>query len=411
MVVPVVGVRAVGEAHGQHVAIAVRRHLLAAEPEPVRPGATHVGHPHDVVDLARHQAAGGGGDVQVGTVPHDAAGVHAQRSEHEHPVLVEHRHHQQHVPVAQAGQVDEGDPDAALVLGVPAHGQHVLAADVLGVGGVGRGGDALRPPARVAAVLPVEGEAPVDGAAEPPAAEQEGAPGLAVEVGQHPVDADRAAEQGVEGGDLADVLVGPAQVHAERAARPSRAQPSVVPVQPAQRSSSAPRSCATDGSSPAAVRRRRRPRAGGSSRAARSSRGRRPRRRWCARYERSSASGSRSRTGSPREAPIAAGLVLRVARRDARRRRPAPVEHDAVRWLAADELEDVDWLDPDRPFLPEIASRIALVEVGRQARRETPWVNTSDPIRSVRCRCEAWPPGLEPRNQLGVGGADLGSNP
>ena len=30
---------------------------------------------------------------------------------------------------------------------------------------------------------------------------------------------------------------------------------------------------------------------------------------------------------------------------------PRPHEHDAVRWLGADELEDVDWLDPDRPFL------------------------------------------------------------
>jgi len=31
---------------------------------------------------------------------------------------------------------------------------------------------------------------------------------------------------------------------------------------------------------------------------------------------------------------------------------PVPHEHDQVRWLSADELDDVDWLDPDRPFLP-----------------------------------------------------------
>ncbi|CAI9409572.1 Putative 8-oxo-dGTP diphosphatase 2 [Nocardioides sp. T2.26MG-1] len=30
---------------------------------------------------------------------------------------------------------------------------------------------------------------------------------------------------------------------------------------------------------------------------------------------------------------------------------PQPHEHDAVRWLGADELDEVDWLDPDRPFL------------------------------------------------------------
>lgn len=34
---------------------------------------------------------------------------------------------------------------------------------------------------------------------------------------------------------------------------------------------------------------------------------------------------------------------------------PTPLEHDAVRWLRPDELEDVDWLESDRPFLPEIA--------------------------------------------------------
>lgn len=33
---------------------------------------------------------------------------------------------------------------------------------------------------------------------------------------------------------------------------------------------------------------------------------------------------------------------------------PEPTEHDEVRWLSAAELDDVDWLDPDRPFLPEL---------------------------------------------------------
>ena len=27
-----------------------------------------------------------------------------------------------------------------------------------------------------------------------------------------------------------------------------------------------------------------------------------------------------------------------------------------MRWLAADELDDVDWLEPDRPFLAELAA-------------------------------------------------------
>ena len=33
---------------------------------------------------------------------------------------------------------------------------------------------------------------------------------------------------------------------------------------------------------------------------------------------------------------------------------PRPVEHDRVRWLGADELDDVDWLEADRPFLAEL---------------------------------------------------------
>jgi 8-oxo-dGTP diphosphatase len=31
-----------------------------------------------------------------------------------------------------------------------------------------------------------------------------------------------------------------------------------------------------------------------------------------------------------------------------------PHEHDAVRWLQPDELDDVAWLPADRPFLPEL---------------------------------------------------------
>ena len=37
---------------------------------------------------------------------------------------------------------------------------------------------------------------------------------------------------------------------------------------------------------------------------------------------------------------------------------PDPVEHDLVRWLAAGELGDVDWLEPDRPFLAELGDTL-----------------------------------------------------
>jgi 8-oxo-dGTP diphosphatase len=35
---------------------------------------------------------------------------------------------------------------------------------------------------------------------------------------------------------------------------------------------------------------------------------------------------------------------------------PHPHEHDQVRWLARDELDDVDWLEGDRPFLAEVSA-------------------------------------------------------
>jgi 8-oxo-dGTP diphosphatase len=33
---------------------------------------------------------------------------------------------------------------------------------------------------------------------------------------------------------------------------------------------------------------------------------------------------------------------------------PYPTEHDRLRWLGAEQLDDVDWLEPDRPFLPAL---------------------------------------------------------
>ena len=58
-------------------------------------------------------------------------------------------------------------------------------------------------------------------------------------------------------------------------------------------------------------------------------------------------------------APIRPGLVLAVALARLVDGEPEPVEHDRVRWLRADELHDVDWLEPDRPFLPELGRVLA----------------------------------------------------
>jgi mutator protein MutT len=53
--------------------------------------------------------------------------------------------------------------------------------------------------------------------------------------------------------------------------------------------------------------------------------------------------------------PIGTGHVLTVALVRLVAGEPRPGEHDRLRWLAADELDDVDWLEPDRPFLAELA--------------------------------------------------------
>ncbi|HEY3013494.1 MAG TPA: NUDIX domain-containing protein [Nocardioides sp.] len=65
---------------------------------------------------------------------------------------------------------------------------------------------------------------------------------------------------------------------------------------------------------------------------------------------------------------------------------PTPTEHDAVRWLAPEELGDVDWLDSDRPFLAELRDRLldgdplpggsvgGAARIGETVRRPTgPW--------------------------------------
>ena len=56
----------------------------------------------------------------------------------------------------------------------------------------------------------------------------------------------------------------------------------------------------------------------------------------------------------PERAAIGDRHVLRVALARLVDGEPDPHEHDAVRWLSPDELDDVDWLDADRPFLTSL---------------------------------------------------------
>ncbi len=79
-------------------------------------------------------------------------------------------------------------------------------------------------------------------------------------------------------------------------------------------------------------------------------------------------------------------LELRVAVCSVLAGEPAGTEHDALRWLGPEELDDVDWLEPDRPFLPALRERLldgerlpggnvgGAVRIGTTVRRPTgPW--------------------------------------
>jgi 8-oxo-dGTP diphosphatase len=57
-------------------------------------------------------------------------------------------------------------------------------------------------------------------------------------------------------------------------------------------------------------------------------------------------------------APVGPGLELAVALVDLVAGDPVPTEHDRVRWLSAAELSSVDWLEPDRPFLPQVRASL-----------------------------------------------------
>ncbi len=68
-----------------------------------------------------------------------------------------------------------------------------------------------------------------------------------------------------------------------------------------------------------------------------------------------------ARSGVSTRADGAGELVLRVATARLDDGDPVPTEHDAVRWLGPAELEDVAWVEADRPFLAPLR---ALLEDG-----------------------------------------------
>ncbi|AHH94292.1 NUDIX domain-containing protein [Kutzneria viridogrisea] len=59
--------------------------------------------------------------------------------------------------------------------------------------------------------------------------------------------------------------------------------------------------------------------------------------------------------------PLANGMVLRVytASLDDPASEPAAVEHRAVRWVAASELDELPWLDADLALLPDLRALLS----------------------------------------------------
>ncbi len=86
------------------------------------------------------------------------------------------------------------------------------------------------------------------------------------------------------------------------------------------------------------------------------------------------------------EHPVSETLALRVLLAELVDGEPTPHEHDALRWLGPEELDDVAWLPPDEPFLAELGELLldghrleggnvgGAVRIGRTVRRATgPW--------------------------------------
>ncbi len=84
--------------------------------------------------------------------------------------------------------------------------------------------------------------------------------------------------------------------------------------------------------------------------------------------------------------PVKPGYSMTVKVARLRSGEPVPHEHDAVRWLGPEELGDVEWLNADRPFLPELRERLldghllpggnvgGALRIGSTVRRATgPW--------------------------------------
>jgi 8-oxo-dGTP diphosphatase len=92
----------------------------------------------------------------------------------------------------------------------------------------------------------------------------------------------------------------------------------------------------------------------------------------------------------PGRAPIKPGYELSVHLAVLTAGEPMPQEHDALRWLSPEELDEVAWLPADRPFLPQL--RVLLLDGHRLAGG-----NVGGAVRigaTVRRAVGAWSPAV-----------------
>lgn len=84
--------------------------------------------------------------------------------------------------------------------------------------------------------------------------------------------------------------------------------------------------------------------------------------------------------------PVRPGLTLRVMTASVRSGEPVALEHSALRWVGPEQLDEIDWMAADRPFLPILRERLldgvpldgggtgGAVRIGETVRRPTgPW--------------------------------------
>ncbi|WP_433161314.1 (deoxy)nucleoside triphosphate pyrophosphohydrolase [Kribbella sp. CA-247076] len=60
------------------------------------------------------------------------------------------------------------------------------------------------------------------------------------------------------------------------------------------------------------------------------------------------------------DVPIDDRYALRVYAADVRAGEPVPLEHAEIRWVGLDELDGLEWLPADRPFLPAVRDRLGV---------------------------------------------------